>query len=317
MRIARQDGGRKPDLLQYFGDACLDVGPARRVQAQPFRDDLAHRQARVEAAVGVLEDELHRRAQCAQLFLRFAIDARPRGRRSARRFFTSRSSAKPSELLPEPDSPTRPSVSPALSASDTCSTARTVPARLRNSPPRPAKCTLSGPARRISSVLCGAGGGGGRGDGGEQQLGVFGLRAGEELLHRRGLDDLPGAHDGDAVGDLPHHRQIVGDEQHRHAALFLQPLEQGKDLPLQRDVERGGRLVGDQQLGIVGDGNGDHRPLALAAGKLVRVGARAGEQVLEPDLAVERGELLLAVAGARVMRAPGFHHLPADRMQRV
>ena len=37
------------------------------------------------------------------------------------------------------------------------------------------------------------------------------------------------------------------------------------------DVQRRGRLVGDQQPGLAGDGHGDHDALALAAGQVVRI----------------------------------------------
>ena len=60
----------------------------------------------------------------------------------------------------------------------------------------------------------------------------------------------------------------------RTIAAFVFPLEaadQIKHLRLNGDVERGGRLVGDQQLWIAGQRNGDHRALAHAAGKLVRI----------------------------------------------
>ena len=57
-----------------------------------------------------------------------------------------------------------------------------------------------------------------------------------------------------------------------HAVLGLQPHQQVEDLLLDRHVERGGRLVGDQQLRVAGDGDGDHHALALAARHLVREG---------------------------------------------
>jgi hypothetical protein len=66
----------------------------------------------------------------------------------------------------------------------------------------------------------------------------------------------------------------VGDEQHRHAERLCNP-EQLQDLRLHGDVERRGRLVGDQQVGLVGERHGDHHALALAAGELVRIGIRA------------------------------------------
>ena len=56
----------------------------------------------------------------------------------------------------------------------------------------------------------------------------------------------------------------------RHELLHL-----GQDLRLDRDVERGGRLVGDDQIGLVQQRDGDRHALAHAAGELVRIG-RAG-----------------------------------------
>ena len=52
--------------------------------------------------------------------------------------------------------------------------------------------------------------------------------------------------------------------------------QQLQDLVLDGDVERGGRLVGEQQLGRAGERDGDHHALAHAAGKLVRIARRAG-----------------------------------------
>ena len=49
---------------------------------------------------------------------------------------------------------------------------------------------------------------------------------------------------------------------------------QVEHLRLHGDVQRGGRLVADQQRRVVGEGDGEHDALALAAGELVRVGAR-------------------------------------------
>ena len=55
----------------------------------------------------------------------------------------------------------------------------------------------------------------------------------------------------------------------------LQPAEQLQDLRLHRDVERGRRLVGDQQVGLAQQRHRDHHPLAHAAGELVRVHVEA------------------------------------------
>jgi hypothetical protein len=64
----------------------------------------------------------------------------------------------------------------------------------------------------------------------------------------------------------------VGDEEHRHAEARLQRFEQIEDLRLHRDIERRRRLVGDQEVRLVGKRHGDHHALALPTGELVRVG---------------------------------------------
>ena len=58
----------------------------------------------------------------------------------------------------------------------------------------------------------------------------------------------------------------MGDEQERHALGLLDIGEQGEDLRLDGDVQRGRRLVGDQQVRPVGQRHGDHHTLALSAG---------------------------------------------------
>ena len=56
-------------------------------------------------------------------------------------------------------------------------------------------------------------------------------------------------------------------------------------LRLHGDVERGGRLVGDQQLRRAGERHGDHRPLALAARELERIGAGDALGIAQPTRA--------------------------------
>ena len=68
-------------------------------------------------------------------------------------------------------------------------------------------------------------------------------------------------------------------------------LHQVEDLRLRRHVERGRRLVGDQQVGIVDERHRDHHALAHAAGELVRVvvdaplGARDADRLQQLDCA--------------------------------
>ena len=85
------------------------------------------------------------------------------------------------------------------------------------------------------------------------------------------LDDPARVHDRQAVRDLDEHREVVGDEQHREPQLALEVLQQLEDLGLDHDVEGGGRLVGDDQVGAARERHRDHDALLLAARELVRV----------------------------------------------
>ena len=99
------------------------------------------------------------------------------------------------------------------------------------------------------------------------------------------LDDRALAHHVDAVGHPAHDAEIVRDQQHGHAELALQALQQLQDLRLDRHVERRGRLVGDQQVRLVGERHGDHDALALPARELMRKGVQALLGIVEADLA--------------------------------
>ena len=103
-----------------------------------------------------------------------------------------------------------------------------------------------------------------------------------------------------------------------HALGLLHLGEEVEDAGLDGDVERGGRLVGDQDVGAVGQRHGDHHPLALAAGELVRVGgeallgvadADAGEEV--EDAGAGRG------AGQALVQGEALAELLLDGVQRV
>ena len=61
------------------------------------------------------------------------------------------------------------------------------------------------------------------------------------------------------------------DEEVRESELGLQILQQIQDLRLDRDVERGHRLVAEHKVGLERERTGDADALALSAGKAVRV----------------------------------------------
>src|SRR5450830_644987 len=110
----------------------------------------------------------------------------------------------------------------------------------------------------------------------------------------------------------------MGDEQHRHAEPLLRVLEQFQDLRLHRHVERRGRLVGNQQVGLIRQGHRDHHALALAARQLVRI-AR------QPPLRIGDADMIEQLDDARARRLPRkplmqqqyLADLLFDRVQRI
>ena len=110
----------------------------------------------------------------------------------------------------------------------------------------------------------------------EQRRGIGVVRIGEEVAGRRRLHLLAGILHDDALRRLGDHAHVVGDQDERHAAVALEAHQQVEDLRLDGDVERGGRLVGDQELRVAGDGHGDHHALAHAARHLVRESGERG-----------------------------------------
>ena len=94
--------------------------------------------------------------------------------------------------------------------------------------------------------------------------------------------------------------------------------QQVEHLGLHGDVERGGRLVRDEEHRIAGQGRGDEHPLPLSAGQLVRVVAGARGGVRDPDGVEQRDG---APPGFGLRRLPvddeGLGDLVADGEHRV
>jgi len=74
----------------------------------------------------------------------------------------------------------------------------------------------------------------------------------------------------------------------RARARALERCQQREDLRLDRDIERGGRLIGDQKFRLRGQRQGHHGALAQAAGELVRVLTEAARRIADLHLLQER-----------------------------
>src|SRR5208282_3403573 len=259
---------------------------------------------------------------------------------------------RPSVDLPDPDSPTSPTVSPAKIWRLTCCTAFMVSARRANRPSEPAGNSLlrfsvriSGraPAAALAARCNSAGAGELDPDTGDIMVWSLGFerrldpravvdlerasrmepasarrisRAGDRARYRlqarafysagarnrrqqparvriervaeqlgrvRLLHYARGVENRHIVGILGDHAEIVRYQDDRETEPLLEIADQVENLRLDRNVERGGRLVGDQQVGVARERHRDHHPLAHPAGQLMRVVVDPAFRIGDPD----------------------------------
>ena len=93
----------------------------------------------------------------------------------------------------------------------------------------------------------------------------------KDVVHTPGFNDLPGVHDGDAIRHSGDNSEIVSDQHNRHAFGFFQLIHQLKNLCLDRDIQRRGWFIGDQDRWITGQALRNHGTLEHAAGEFKRV----------------------------------------------
>ena len=117
---------------------------------QSFADDIADAHARVERRVGILKDNLHLAPHVAQLALRHGQQIFAEKIDFAAVGSIKRRIVRPKVDLPQPDSPTKPNVSPSSIVKLTPSTALTAPLPRENRPSPTGKCFFR---LRISSKL--------------------------------------------------------------------------------------------------------------------------------------------------------------------
>ena len=97
----------------------------------------------------------------------------------------------------------------------------------------------------------------------------------DDIAHRADLGDPPGIHHRHPVRGFGDHAHIVRHQHHRRAVLPAEALEERDDLRLDRNIERGRGLVGDEQARIGRERKRDHHALAHAARKFVRIAVDA------------------------------------------
>src|SRR3954447_5933165 len=155
-------------------------------------------------------------------------------------------------------------------------------------------------------------------DGRAQELARVGMRRiGEDVARRALLDDLARVHDRHPVAGLGHDPEVVRDQEQRRAEALAQVGEDAQDLRLDDHVERGRRLVRDEQLRAQHKGEGDHDPLPHAAGELVRVLTEARRRDSHPSERLKRAAADLAVAHLRFVLLQRLLEVVLDPHQRI
>jgi hypothetical protein len=140
----------------------------------------------------------------------------------------------------------------------------------------------------------------------------------DNVAHAADLHDAPRIHDGNAVRHLDRHRDVVRDEDHGQTELALQLAQQQQDLHLDGGIERGGRLVGEQDARTTRQRERDHGALSHAARHLVGVGGEPALRARDAD-ALEKVERPLARLGGGNPLVPEdrLDDLPAHGIHRV
>ena len=313
VRVARGVRRASSHRLQQLGDPRADPrrGPSR-CSRSGSAIACADRCSRVQGGGRVLEDDAD---LAQQLGRRPGATRRPRSMSPTRTVpavgCTRPASTRPRVDLPEPDSPTRPSVRPRLQRDVDAADGVHRRAGAAAGPVAPYVTARPRRGRRrarpaVSARLTGARPRPPPGSSTSERSAAAGTAAssvaGVALPRRRRRRSSTGR----ARRSRPSRITTTSSARSAttpmswvissiaSAALGRQPAQQVEDAGLHGDVQRGGRLVGDQQLRVAADRHRDHRPLQLAAGELVRVRRGDPRRVVEPD----RGEQLEHALGA-------------------
>ena len=152
----------------------------------------------------------------------------------------------------------------------------------------------------------------------EQALGVGVAHRAEHVADRASLDRLARIHHRHFVAGFEDEPEIVGDEQRRSAGAGGEVLDERDDARFHRDVERGGRLVEDEQLRLRQQRHRDDDALLLAAAQLMRIGAHDAVGIGQAHgLDHVDGAATGFVARDLVVDQRHFHQLPADEHGRI
>jgi hypothetical protein len=143
-------------------------------------------------------------------------------------------------------------------------------------------------------------------------------RTDQDIVDAPVFDNLARIHRQKAGAGLRYDAEIMGYEQKCRAARLAQVEQEINDLRLDRDIQRGRRLVGDEQFRLAGKRHGDHRALTHAAGQLVRVFVVSPRRLCDADSVQEIDAALVRLPPRQPkMKTNGLADLLSNREDRV
>ena len=158
----------------------------------------------------------------------------------------------------------------------------------------------------------------GMGYGIEQMAGVLLTGCSKQGFGAVLLHDSSLVHDGNRICSLLNHGQIMGDKQDRHVEFLLDILDQIKYLGLDGHIQGCCGLIGNEQAGTASQGHGDHYPLPLAAGQLVRVRVDPVFRVFDSCTFEQDNSTFSGLFSGHVpVQHQGFNQLVADCIYRI
>src|SRR5262245_14175229 len=135
---------------------------------------------------------------------------------------------------------------------------------------------------------------------------------------RAAFDNLPSIHHRHPVTHLGDDPQVMSDEDEGYVGLALEVLKKAEILRLNGHVERGRRLVGQQQAWLAGDSDGPSHALAHTAAHLVGKGGDALLRSANTDLLQQLDDPRPYLPTAQAAMQPqGLGNLCPDRKGRV
>ena len=144
------------------------------------------------------------------------------------------------------------------------------------------------------------------------------LRGKEHLINRSNLDDLSRVHHRHAVRDIGDHAKVVGNVDDRHIELLLQFADQFQNLRLNGHIQRGSRLITDQDLRAAGHRGRNDDALAHTAGELMRILVVASFRVLDAHQLQHADRFFFRVRSAKsLMQLNCLLDLDADLAQGI